>query len=185
MASLGDPGPWPDPARALLEDLEQQATGLALEERDEAVRELAAAAYAEVSLAARLHAAVGARIRLRLAGGWPVAGVVERVGSDLAEIGVGPDSVWLVRMAAIRAVEGLSERARPASALPVTARLGIGSALRRLAGTPCAVHDVDGVVVTGTPSRVGADFVELAPTAGSPGAGVVPLDAIAAVRTWR
>ena len=188
MASLGDPGPTgTTTARllpAVLEDLEQQAVGLALEERDDTVRDLADAAYAEVTLAARLHAAVGATLGLRLAGGWRIDGEVGRVGADFLALAAPRGAVWVVRIAAIRIANGLPPRSRSGTTLPVTARLGFGSVVRRLAGTECTLHDVDGVAVTGRPIRMGADFVELGPVAGATGGGgVVPVEAIAALRS--
>jgi hypothetical protein len=192
VASLGDLGRERDPALSLpavLEDLEQQAVGLALEERDDAVRDLAEAAYAEVALSARLHAAVRLPIRLRLAGGWRVDGQLDRIGSDFVVITPPRGQQWLVRTASVRAVEGLLPRARPADALPVTARLGFTSVLRRLTGTECTMYDVDGVAFPARPGRVGADFVELEaasqPVGPSAGEAVVPLTAIAAVRSRR
>jgi len=179
MASLGDLGrerPAAPSLASVLEDLEQQAVGLALEERDETVRDLAEAAYAEIALVGRLHAAVGAPIRLRTAGSLRVEGALDRVGSDFLMVTTVRGQQWLVRLASVRAVEGLPARSRATTTLPVTARLGFSSVLRRLVGTECTVHDVDGVVSTGLPTRVGADFVELGPV-------VVPLSAIAAVRS--
>jgi len=174
------------PVSAVLEDLEQQALGLALEERDDAVRDLAEAAYAEISLHARLHAAVGSGLKLRLAGGWHVEGELERVGSDFLVVVAARGRRWLVRTASIGAVEGLPPRARATGTLRVTARLGFTSVLRGLADTECTLHRVDGVASTGLPSRVGADFVELeASTVGRSDVEpvVVPLAAIAAVRS--
>jgi hypothetical protein len=51
----------------------------------------------------------------------------------------------------------------PEVAWSPVARLGIGSALRRLAdaGERCVLHLVSGVREEGVPERVGADFVEL------------------------
>jgi hypothetical protein len=70
---------------------------------------------------------------------------------------------------AVEAAEGLSDRAVPELAWPPVARLGLGSALRRLAddGTPCLVHTRAGARYEVVLTRVGRDFVE-ARTAGEP-----------------
>ena len=199
MASLGDadgrltpaqePGPPSSPALLpeVLADLEQQATGLALAERDQAVRDLAEAAYAEVTLLERLHAAVDAPVRLRLAGGWRIEGVVERVGADFVRLREEParrDPRWTVRIGAILTADGLPQHSRPAVTLPVVARLGLGSVLRRLVDTRCTLHDVTGVAMHGQPVRVGADFVEFDAGEDVTGTGsVVSLAAIAAIRS--
>jgi hypothetical protein len=80
------------------------------------------------------------------------------VGDRLA-----PGQDWIVREAAITAVTGASERAVPAVAWEAMARLGIGSALRRLAesGERCLLHLLDGARHEGELRRVGADFVEV------------------------
>ena len=89
---------------------------------------------------------------------------------------------WVVRLAAVTGVEGTSERSVPEVAWSPVSRLGIGSALRRLAdaGAPC-LHGVDGSIRDGRLSRVGSDFVEA-----EVGEGRVVLlasDAIAAVQS--
>ena len=58
---------WEQRLLAVFDDLEQQAEGLALAERDAAVEELSRAGYAEVELAARLHAATGNELVLVVA----------------------------------------------------------------------------------------------------------------------
>lgn len=195
MASLGDGEQWPDAARtrsrgrdqidALLDDLEQQAAGLALAERDDLVSELAEAAYVQIRLSARLHASIGEQVRLRLAGGLRIAGVLERVGVDFLVLD-GGSARWAVPFAGVRCVDGLSRRARAPEVLPAVAKLGVTSVLRRLAEEEnvCAFHDVDSIISTGCPVRVGADFVEIESDAGG-WPHVVPLAAIAAIRLGR
>ena len=62
-------------------------------------------------------------------------------------------------------------------------RLGLGSALRRLAdaGEPCVVHGVDGTVVRCVPDPGGADFVEA--RWARAGSLLLSRDAIAAVQS--
>ena len=52
----------------LFDDLEQQAEGLALAERDARVAERCRAEYAEVDLVARLHASVGTPVQVEVRG---------------------------------------------------------------------------------------------------------------------
>lgn len=174
-----------DPAGAALEDLEQQAAGLFLSEREEVVADLADASYAQVGLHARMHASVGRELRLRLAGGWQVAGLLDRVGADFAVLVHGP-AQWTVRIATLRSVDGLGERARSAQVLPATAKLALTSVLRRLVGTGCVLHDIDGAARACRPVRIGADFAEvIGPDAGAGSSCVVPLTALAAIRSTR
>mgnify|MGYP001289295622 CR=1 FL=1 len=70
---------------------------------------------------------------------------------------------WVLSLPAVQAVEGASPRALPEVAWPVVARLGLGSALRRLADQQarCVLHLRDGDRHDGVLTRVGRDFVEL------------------------
>jgi hypothetical protein len=114
---------------------------------------------------------------------------------------VGPDWVLiddagadvLVPLPAVLLVEGLGRRsADPATESVVTARLGIGYALRTIADDRAEVRVVlvDGSQRTGRIGRVGADQLELVehdpgePT-GLRGTATVPFSALAAVRAMR
>lgn len=184
----GEPASRVGAVPAMLEELEQLATGLALEERDDTVRELAQAAYAEVSLGERLYAAVGAQVRMRLEGDWEIGGTVRRVGADFLALETAPPGgrSWIIRTAALRWVEGLPDRARSATSLGVTARLGVTSAIRRLVDLECVLHGTDAAIATGIPVRVGADFVQVNVRTGrGTHDRVVPLGALAAIRCDR
>jgi hypothetical protein len=89
---------------------------------------------------------------------------------------------WVVRLAALSSVRGLGERAVPAEARPVTARLGVGSALRGVAESRAetVLHRLDGTLLRGVLGRVGADFVELLAVEEPE---TVPLAVVAAVRS--
>jgi hypothetical protein len=91
----------------------------------------------------------------------PVAGGLQRVGPDWCLVH-GADQDWVVRLAAVKAVEGASDRSVPEVAWSPVSRLGLGSALRRLAdtGAECRLHAVDGTVRDARLARVGSDFVE-------------------------
>lgn len=175
----------------VFDDLEQQAEGLALTERDAAVAELSRSGYAEVDLGSRLHAAAGRRLTIGVSGLGAVRGTVGRAGDGWLLL-LGDPHEWVVRLAAVSWVRGLPDRvARPAER-PLGARLGLASVLRSVAADQDAVtvHRVDGAAVAARLHRVGADFVEVRPSgagepswAGSPDeVEIVPFSALAAVR---
>ena len=182
---------WEEMLLDLFDDLEQQAEGLALAERDAEVAELGRAEYAHVDFASRLHASTGRRAVLVVAGIGHIEATIVRVGVDwlLADDG---RHEWILRTAALAHARGLSEMAVGEQNRPLPARVGVGSALRSVAESRAAVvlHRLDGGSVRGQLRRVGADFVELwvsehaeAWTAGPEGhVEVVPFGAMAAVR---
>ena len=178
----------------LFEDLEQQAAGLHLSDRDAEVADRARGEYAAVTLADRVHASLGRRIRLRLYGGVLVEGRADRAGVDwvhlVGEAGVlGGAEEWMVRLAALESAGGMSSRALPESARPVTARLGFGSAARGWAEHPgeVGVHLVGGGRRAVRISRVGADFLEVVDDGGVASVGdhdsvLLPFATVAALR---
>jgi len=175
---------WDERFFDVLDDLEGQAEALYAAERDAELGDRSRAEYASVQLAARLMASTGRLVTLDVVGAGRVAGELRRVGVGWCLVGdAGRD--WLVPTDAVEAAEGLSDRAVPEVAWSPLARLGLGSALRRLAdeGTPCAVvtrsggrHDV--VLV-----RVGQDFVEAQTASEVPSRVVVALAALGAVQS--
>lgn len=176
-----------DRLRALFEDLEQQAAGLHLAERDAELAERGAAEYAAVDLAGRLHASVGRSLTVRLPGVGPVDGTLRRVGAGwflLASDG----GDWVVSTPAVEQLHGLSPQSVSEPLRGVAGRLTLRSALRGLAedGAPVVVHGCSGERLAVRVLRVGADFVEAlrqdTEPEGSP--VVLPLARIAAVRTW-
>ncbi|HVH94435.1 MAG TPA: hypothetical protein VM688_05925 [Nocardioidaceae bacterium] len=181
---------WEERLLDLFDDLEQQAEGLALIGRDAEVAELSRAEYAQVDLADRLHASEGRSVRFGVNGFGLIEARLARVGEGWCLLADGPTE-WLVRTPAIRSARGLSQHGRTAMARPLTARLGLTSALRGVAETRSAVvvHHLDATSQRGLLGRVGADFVELAvgddavatPTVGD--VEVVPFWSLAAVRT--
>ena len=174
---------WEDELFGLLDDLEQQAEALYDVERGPELADRSRAAYQEVSLASRLMASAGGEVVLEVTGVGAVPGVLERVGAGWCLLrGAGQD--WVVPLAGVVAGRGASHRSVPEGAWPAVSRLGLGSALRRLAdaGERCVFHLADGRLLDGTVRRVGADFVEV-------GSGeqaqpvLVPFRALAAVQS--
>jgi hypothetical protein len=181
----GAPVTWETELLALFDDLEQQAAGLAMAQRDAEVAELARAEYAEVTLADRLHGSVGSRVELVVTGAGVLRGRLAGAGAGWCLVAdeLGSPQEWVVPTGAVTALRGLAPRSRPEAARPVTARLGLGSVLRRLAEQRDTVQlvRVDGERRNGRLGRIGADFLELV----SPDAGVevVPMTAVAALRS--
>src|SRR4051812_50200772 len=85
---------WRDRLGDVLDDLEQQAEGLALAARDAEVAEQSRAEYARVDLAARLHGSLGRQLRLGVAGVAALEGILSGVGAGWLLVDVGP-AEWL------------------------------------------------------------------------------------------
>lgn len=179
---------WEERLLDLFDDLEQQAEGLALAERDALVAEQSRAEYAEVDLAARLHASTGSRLLVQVAGVGALEATLVRAGDRWCLLDVAGQE-WIVAVRAMGSVRGLVDGGVGAGARPVTARLGFGSALRKVAETRAEmlVHRSEGPVLRCVLGRVGRDFVEVQ-VARDPGEGArgyveaVPFAAIAALR---
>lgn len=190
---------WEEMLLDLFEDLEQQAEGLALAERDLELAELSRAEYAQVGFAARLHASLMRPVTLGVQGVGPVTGELARAGQDWCLVATGapteaddgrrPRQEWIVRTPAVLRARGLSDRGVDEGQRPLSARLGLGSVLRSIAAArgDLVVHLGDGTMLRGQLRRVGADFAELR-VSGARGeeAGhddeLVPFTAMAAVR---
>ena len=167
----------------VLADLEQQAEGLALSQRDVEVAELGRAELAQVDLVGRLHASTGRAVRLEVPGVGTLDGSLSRVGAGWLLLEAAPQD-WVVRLAAVHSLRGLAGHGVPEDRRPVTARLTLASALRRLAEErlETVVHRADGSVCRGLLGWVGADFVDLW-SAGEAGVQTVPFGTVAAVRS--
>ncbi len=153
---------WEESLFAVFDDLEQQAAGLHLGERDAEVADLTLAEYSRISLGSRLHASLDRELRVRLTGGHQVQGRLARVGEDWLLL-VGPSSQWIVRHQGVVSLEGLSSRAEAEETWSVVDRLPLRAVLRGLASgaEPCLVQCVDDHRVQGRVGRVGRDFFEL------------------------
>jgi len=172
---LGDVG-------GVLADLEQQAEGLALSQRDAEVAELGRAELAQVDLLGRLHASTGRRVRIDVPGCQVPEGSLQRVGRDWLLLEVGGQQ-WVVRLAVIRGLRGLAGHGVPEDARPVTGRLPLASPLRWLAEErlEAVVHRTDGSVCRGVLGWVGVDFADLRSGAGA--VETILFATVAAVRT--
>lgn len=173
---------WEEELFALFDDLEQQARALHDAERSAELADRSRAAYAGVTLASRLMASVDRPVVVEIAGVGPVAGTVRRVGEGWLLLRAATAD-WVVRTDAVRIVRDPSDRSVPELAWSPVSRLGVGSALRRLAdsGAPCVVHLVDGGRHEGVVGRVGRDFVEVEPTPEPPRSGAAGRERVALV----
>lgn len=153
---------WENELFALFDDLEGQAAALYAADRDAELADRSRAEYQQVTLASRLMATLGTETTLGVQGVGPVSGTIERVTERWALISSGEHD-WVVNLAAVVTVEGASVRSVPEVAWSPLTRLGLGSALRRIAeaGERCLLHLCDGTRHEGTLRRVGEDFCEL------------------------
>jgi hypothetical protein len=137
-------------------------------------------AVGAVGLTQRLAGSLGQPIRVRVAGGTAVGGVLSRVGPDWLLLAEGQGRDVLIATRAVALVEGLTAT----TALPLSSvalRLDLRHAVRGLARdrSPVVVLVAGGAVsgatgaaepgpalsgteITGTIDRVGADFAEVA-----------------------
>ena len=152
---------WENELFALLDDLEGQATAAFADERDAELVDRARAEYAAVTLSGRLMATAGAPVELEVRGVGRVRGTLTRVALTWCLV-AGHGQEWFVPRQAIAVVAGASDRAVPEVAWSPLTRLGLGSALRRIADADqrCLVHTLDGARHEAVLSRVGADFLE-------------------------
>lgn len=153
---------WERELFGVLDDLEQQAEAAYDRERAAELADRSRAEYQQVTLASRLVASVDRELALEVRGVGTLTGTLDRVASGWCLLR-GPGQDWVVHLAAVAAVHDASPRSVPELVWPATSRLGLGSALRRLAdaGERCVLHTVDGGRHEGPLARVGADFVEV------------------------
>jgi hypothetical protein len=169
----------------LFEDLEQQAAGLHLAERDAELADRARGEYAAVTFASRIHASLAHEVALTLVTGYVVEGTLTQAGVDWCSVVKAEgQAVWLVRLGAVAAAYGLSSRAVPEAARPAVARLSFGSALHRLG----VDHDevlmqlASGASLRARVLRIGADFVEVESAGAAQTPTVIAFGAVLAVR---
>jgi len=172
---------WAEQLFALFDDLEGQAAALYAADREAELADRSRAEYAKVGLATRLVASLGNHLTVEVLGVGRIAGVLERHGEGWMLLRAERQD-WIIRTAVLATVLGASPRSVPEVAWSPLQRLGLGSALRRLAeeGERCVVHLVDGQAHDGVVRRAGADFVELTVASGDL---LVPFAAVAAIQS--
>lgn len=173
---------WEEELFAVLDDLEQQAEAMYDAERGVELADRSRSEYQQVTLASRLMASMGSEIGLDVHGLGAVTGALERVADGWCLVR-GNAQDWVVRLDAVSGVRGASDRSVPEVAWSPVARLGLGSALRRIAdaGERCVLHLEDTTSYDALLRRVGADFVEA--SVGQGRTVLVPFAALAAVQS--
>lgn len=173
---------WDEQLFALFDDLEGQASALYELERDAELVDRSRAEYSQVTLDSRLMASAGARLVLTVAGVGRVEGELQRMGLGWCLVS-GHAQDWILRTPCIEVVQGASERSVPAVAWSPLHKLGVSSALRRLAESQvrCVVRLAGGDQHEAVVHRVGSDFVEI--TTPSAERVLIAYDAISAVQS--
>lgn len=175
----------------LFADLEALAAAADTADFHSEVADRTRAEHGGIALVDRLRGACGQPVLVSVLGTGQLTGTLVDVGVDWMLLGGTGQPQILVRLGAVTALSGLGTATSPASDRgPVYRRLDFRRALRGLAGqrSHLRLTLADGVSLTGTLDRVGADFVELAEHAAGearrPGAvrGVqtLPITAVAA-----
>ncbi len=176
----------------LFADLEALAAAADTADFEAEVADRTRAEHAGIAFVDRLRSACGHPVVVTARGTGPLAGTVIDVGVDWLLLGGPGHPQVLVALNSVTAVSGLGRgTAAVTDRGPVYPRLDFRRALRGLAGQRSQVRLAlaDGVAVSGTLDRVGADFVELAEhSPGEPrrrtavrGVQTVPIAAVAAV----
>jgi hypothetical protein len=175
---------WDERLFDLLDDLEGQAEALFAAERDAELADRSRAEYASVTFVSRLMASQGRVVALEVTGVGGVRGELRRVGSGWCLVS-GEVGDWLVPVEAVASAEGISDRAVPEVAWPAASRLGLGSALRRLAdeAAQCVVFTRAGDRHEVLLTRVGRDFVETETVGGLPRRLLLAMTAVGAVQS--
>jgi hypothetical protein len=146
----------------LFADLEGEFEAARQLELDAEIADQTRAEQAQITLANRLRARIGGRVRLQVAGVGTVQGTLRRVGADFVLVEATGET--LVPLDAVTAVGGLPPDAvAEAGVSAVARRLPMRTALRALAADRAyvVVRRCSGESDGGTLSRVGADFVDL------------------------
>lgn len=177
--------------QALFGDLEAQAEALDRADLDAEVRDRTRREQARLQATDRLRAALGAQLRLSVLGGGVVSGRLTAAGIDWLLVEEQGREV-LVPWRAVLSVRGVGRQVAGAIGR-VEAKLDLRHALRGVARdrAPVQLLLVDGSVLLGTVDRVAADHLDLAEHAAHElrrasavtGSQLVPLDAVALVRT--
>lgn len=175
----------------LFDDLEAHWADLGWQETVAEAAELTRAEWMALSLADRLRGARGRQVRLHLAWGEVVDGVVHTVGQGWVGVHVDGSGSAIVAVDCVAAVEADLTRAALA---PELAAAGWGTVLRGIARTrwPVAVTGRLGAALAeGTVDRVGGDHLDIARhprdearrAAAVRGRLVIPFRALGTVRT--
>ncbi len=174
---------WENELFDLFDDLEAQASRLFDADRDLELVDRSRAEYAAVSLASRLMASLDRHLCLEVLVIGTLEGLLGRVGTGWALLHAS-SADWLIPWDSIVSVRGAATRSVSELAWSPLAKLGIGSAFRRLAEAEqrCVLHLANGSTYDGHLGRVGRDFVELHDESGQ--TRLVALGSLIAAQSW-
>jgi hypothetical protein len=147
----------------LFADLEGQARAIEAAELEAEIADRVRVEVGQTLLLNRLRAQEQRMVTLTVDGAGQVHGLLAQVGADWLLLQA--PSELIVPAAALVTVSDLPTTALSPDGVPlVSSRLHLTAALRAVAVDRCAVTVTlrTGTSVTGTPDRVGADFVDLA-----------------------
>ncbi len=149
---------WQD----LFADLEGQARSLEQAELQGEIADRIRGEIADIRLINRIRSAVGSQVRLQVQAVGLVEGRLVGVGRDWLLLAT-PYDVVIATGAVGGAVDLPVTAVSPEGVSPVESKLGLTAALRAIAVDRSAVtvRLRDGTSYTGTPDRVGADFVDV------------------------
>jgi len=146
----------------LFADLEGQARSLEKIDLDSEVADRTRAELAGVTLESRLRAQLSRSVTLSVAGAGDVRGMLQRIGPGWLLVTTPDDTV--IPLAAVSAGWNLQPTAiSKAGGDPLSGRVSLTAVIRAIARdrSPVVIRMRDGTPITGTPERVGADFVDL------------------------
>lgn len=146
----------------LFADLEGQARSLEQADLELEIADRTRGEVGEIQLANRLRSALGATVRLQVQAVGLVAGRLERVGRDWLLVTT-PHDVVVTLGSVSAALELTATALSPRGLSAVSTNLGLAAALRALVldRSAVTVRLRDGSSYSGTPDRVGADFLDL------------------------
>ena len=146
----------------LFADLEQRAEALEAAELNAEIADRVRLEQARISVADRLRGHVGRPLSVGLADGKTAEGVLRRVAADFILLAA-EQTESVVPLHALSWLDGLGAAAAPPASV-VESRLGLRAAARALARNrvPVTAVCMGAPAMTGTPHRVGADYLELA-----------------------
>ncbi len=150
---------WED----LFDDLEGQAEFMERAERDAEVADRTRSEVGQITLLSRLRSNEGRDVSIRLTGGAAMSGNLVRLGADWMLLTCPREVV--VPLHAVAAVVDLPwDSVSPHGVEPIASRLTMSTVFRAMAADRARITVMlaDQSTVSGTPDRVGRDFVDLA-----------------------
>jgi hypothetical protein len=146
----------------LFADLEGQARSLEANDLDSEVADRTRAELAGITVESRLRAHLSRQVTLSVAGAGDVSGTLQRIGGGWLLLATPDETV--IPLSAILAAWNLQLTAiSKEGGDPLGGRVSLTAVIRAVARdrSPVVIRLRDGKSITGTPERVGADFVDV------------------------